>query len=190
MVHTIDEYARHNEHADLLRERIAGATGGRVDGDGLTRMNERSSRRVMHRSDCRQYLLDRGQSFSFGRVPDVPNDPLGVDNKCAASRDPRKQSIGSERNTVCGGKLASKVADERILNVQLFCPGTMRIRTIDTDRSDLEPCTTKLVVCVPKLGHLVRSTAGEVERVGRKDDPLLPIQQRIQRGFDDLATRG
>jgi hypothetical protein len=27
-VHMIEEYARHNGHADLLRERIDGATGG------------------------------------------------------------------------------------------------------------------------------------------------------------------
>jgi hypothetical protein len=27
MVHMIEEYARHNGHADLLRERIDGATG-------------------------------------------------------------------------------------------------------------------------------------------------------------------
>jgi hypothetical protein len=27
LVHMIDEYSRHNGHADLLRERIDGATG-------------------------------------------------------------------------------------------------------------------------------------------------------------------
>ncbi len=27
MIHLVEEYARHNGHADLLRERIDGATG-------------------------------------------------------------------------------------------------------------------------------------------------------------------
>jgi uncharacterized damage-inducible protein DinB len=32
-VHMIEEYARHNGHADLLRERIDGVTGARWDGE-------------------------------------------------------------------------------------------------------------------------------------------------------------
>jgi hypothetical protein len=63
--HMIEEYARHNGHADLLRERIDGSTSGRTGG----RHSDSSidSNLILHRPD--EAVPDRQESCGRTTAP-------------------------------------------------------------------------------------------------------------------------
>ncbi len=54
----------------------------------------------------------------------------------------------------------------------------MTVGAIYTDGRDLDFRTAKLAVCVPKLGQLIPSAAGEIERKARQHDGFVLIKKR------------
>ena len=47
--------------------------------------------------------------------------------------------------------------------------------------------TTKLVVCVPELGHLVPSAAGEIEDVAGQNERPVSVQEPFERRLPNLS---
>lgn len=93
-----------------------------------------------------------------------------INNKCRSSG-----CVGKERGTwpqrvVRAEKIAREVTGHRKHQAELSRPHLVGVWTIDADRDNLGVNTTKLVVRVPELGHLICSPPGEVERIGHQGE--------------------
>src|SRR5206468_407041 len=85
-----------------------------------------SSKRICNGLDGPQNLVDRRSYFSLRRIPHVSKDSIGIDDEGASPHGPRERSLGAERHMILRGKLAPKIADQRIFDIEIFRPGAMR----------------------------------------------------------------
>lgn len=128
-------------------------------------------------------FIHRRQPSFRGRIPPVPEHASFIDDKRGPSSSVLEIGGAGRKGIILRQNISIEIADHRESNPELSGPGKVTIGAVDAHGHDLDVETAKLAVGVPKLGHLVRSAATEIERVSGQDQGRALVKKRPKRNL-------